>query len=168
MWISLGVVLATSLRGCSFVDPAQPEGCVRYDFSSLPSGHFWVNDSWPEPYMVSSPCASVATGGCKACESVTSNGASVIQLMGADAHGASADPKTWGCAGPRCIPCNSAGGTTAAVFNGTSGMSVFSLRLCLCGLASQRACSAVAWSDVGRRVAQLPSVVAPPDAAPAM
>ena len=45
--------------------PSSSDQCFEIDLSGLPSGPFTVNDSYPEPYIITGPCGTVA-GGCGA------------------------------------------------------------------------------------------------------
>eukprot|EP00040_Diaphanoeca_grandis_P035276 m.221268 g.221268 ORF g.221268 m.221268 type:complete len:730 (-) comp33344_c0_seq1:30-2219(-) len=69
----------------------QTGACFAYDFSALPIRTFMVNDSIPEPYLVTTPCAAADTATCSACTSQTEH-APGFQLM----------PGT-GCSGDRCF-----------------------------------------------------------------
>ena len=58
---------------CSFYAHDPQKGCMEFDLSGLPQTTYLLNDSYPEPYLVSSPCAAAAcasycpASACSAC-----------------------------------------------------------------------------------------------------
>ena len=43
---------------CEFKATSADGGCLTWDLSGLPTLTWLLNDSYPEPYLVSSPCAT--------------------------------------------------------------------------------------------------------------
>lgn len=65
---------------CQFVAPtADGSACNIFDLSGLPNVVYNISDSWPEPYLVASPCHTVDTSKCPACAQATPAG--VVQLL---------------------------------------------------------------------------------------
>eukprot|EP00040_Diaphanoeca_grandis_P019203 m.101217 g.101217 ORF g.101217 m.101217 type:complete len:689 (-) comp27315_c0_seq1:283-2349(-) len=113
-------------------------GCVDFDLSGLPTQNFMINDSWPEPYLVTSPCGHVDITSCPACAKTPGN-SNLIQLLGP--HDAPT-PGAYGCNGSRCIYCDTtatqpevgstgaADGITLKFTGGTGGRSTVFNMIC--------------------------------------
>lgn len=81
---------------CIFTQPSATLGqCVSFNLGALPSNvPITLNDSWPEPYFLSAPCAGrvLLPPACNACSSVNLSSTFAVQLDGKS-----------GCAGTRCF-----------------------------------------------------------------
>ena len=64
--VAVAATAATARGGCVFTAPSETgTGCTTVDLTGLPAGPFILNDSWPEPYLVGSPCGPVDITACE-------------------------------------------------------------------------------------------------------
>ena len=95
MFVLVNAVLSAPQCTTSFKEAGSNGGCYTFDLAQFPRETFMIDDAYPEPYLVSSPCVPVLTANCSACRS-SSGTAAAYQL----------EPQA-GCTGGRCFAIGS-------------------------------------------------------------
>ena len=118
--IHLPAAAAASLVGreaapaCVFSAPSASGGCLQWDLGALPPLTWLLNDSYPEPYLISSPCALADYG--------THCGASAGSCAGKHSPGLQLAPGQ--TAAQQCSRCFALGDVTHTAKRAKNGLTV--------------------------------------------
>jgi alpha-L-fucosidase len=113
LFIGLPIALGAA-PACTFYTHDSETGCMKFDLSGLPKTTYLLNDSYPEPYLISSPCEAAActshcaASACAACKPAAPS--SGYQLE----PGATSAQACGRCMGLGAAPVASAAGGSAA------------------------------------------------------
>ena len=118
MLMLLPGVTAVTAAACTFYLKQGTTGCMQFDLSRLPTATFALNDSYPEPYLIASPCAAAdCSSYCTSCSACGEEAAAGYQLKDGATHAAQCSR----CYGLGASPTAAASATGSGLVVSTHG-----------------------------------------------